>query len=197
VIALHVMNQFIKLPYRLRNLTNKNRYTDLAVYLTIRSTENDGKSMYSWDKIAKKLSISKKTVGESLERLVEYKVIEIEQEQCDKIDGVYNVYKFIDRGMFVPIRYDLLDKGLKGKMLGILLYLQLQSDFDILPIEKQSELAILLGCTDRTIRTYLKEHPDYIKVKKGWIKLENIRCTFDEVQNPEAEKSVPILDIIL
>ena len=85
------MNQFIKLPYRLRNLTNKNRYTDLAVYLTIRSTENDGKSMYSWDKIAKKLSISKKTVGESLERLVEYKVIEIEQEQCDKIDGVYNV----------------------------------------------------------------------------------------------------------
>ncbi|MDY6300310.1 MAG: helix-turn-helix domain-containing protein [Bacteroidales bacterium] len=169
----------------------------MAVYLTIRSTENEGKSKYGWDKIARKLSISKQSVGESLKRLEELKVIQIKQEQSDKIDGVYNVYEFIDSGSFIAIRYDLLDKGLKGKILGILLYLQLQSDFDILPIEKQSELAVLLGCTDRTIRTYLKELQDYIKVKKGWIKLENIRCKFDEVHNPKAEKSVPILDIIL
>lgn len=191
------MNQLIKMPTSLRNLTNKHRYTDLAVYLTIRSTENEGKSKYGWDKIARKLSISKQSVGESLKRLEELKVIQIKQEQSDKIDGVYNVYEFIDSGSFIAIRYDLLDKGLKGKILGILLYLQLQSDFDILPIEKQSELAALLGCTDRTIRTYLKELSDYIKVKKGWIKLENIRCKFDEVQNPKAEKPVPILDIIL
>jgi predicted transcriptional regulator len=191
------MNQFIKIPYSLRNLTNKHRYIDLAVYLTIRSTENEGKSMYSWDKIAKKLSISKKTVGESLERLVECKVIEIEQKQCDKIDGVYNVYKFIDSGMFVPIRYDLLDKKIKGKLLGIMLYLQLQSDFDILPIEKQSELAALLGCTDRTIRTYLKELSGYITIKKHWIKLDNIRFKFDKAQKSKAEKSVPIPERII
>lgn len=109
------MNQFIKLPTKLRNLTDKNRYTDLAVYLTIRSAENDGKSMYSWDKIAQKLSISKKTVGESLERLVENGVIEIKQDKCEKKDGVYNVYAFIDSGKFEAIRYELLDKGLKGK----------------------------------------------------------------------------------
>lgn len=188
------MNQFIKLPTTLRNLTNKHRYIDLAVYLTIRSTENDGKSKYGWDKIARKLSISKQTVGESLRRLEEIKVIKIKQEQSSKIDGVYNIYEFIDTDSFVAIRYDLLDKGLKGKNLGILLYLQLQSDFDILPIKK-SELPTLLGCTDRTVRNYLKELSNYIKVKKYWLKLENIRYKFDEAQNPEAEKSVPILDI--
>lgn len=188
------MNQFIKLPTKLKNLTNKHRYIDLAVYLTIRSTENDGKSKYGWDKIARKLSISKQTIGESLKRLEEIKVIQIKQEQSDKIDGVYNVYEFIDNGSFVAIRYDLLDKGLKGKILGILLYLQLKSDFDILPIKK-TELATLLECTDRTVRNYLKELSDFIKVKNYWVKLENIRYGFDEAQNPVAEKSVPILDI--
>jgi len=188
------MNQFIKLPTTLRNLTNKHRYIDLAVYLTIRSTENDGKSMYSWDKIARKLSISKQTVGESLKRLTELKVIEIEQENSEKIDGVFNVYKFKDNGSFVAIRYDLLDKGLKGKILGVLLYMQLQSDFDILTIKK-TELITLLEISESTLKRYLKQLKDYIIVKKGWIKLENIRFKFDEAQNQEGVKSVPILDI--
>jgi len=197
MIALHVMNQFIKLPYTLRDLTNKHRYIDLAVYLTIRSTENNGKSMYSWDKIARKLSISKQTVGESIKRLEELDVIEIEQERSYKIDGVYNVYKFKDKGRFEAIRYDILDKGLKGKILGVLLYLQLQSFFDIVTIYKQSDLASLLEVSESTVKRYLKQLKDYIKVKEYWIKLENIRYDFNEVQNPEEVKSVPILDILL
>ncbi|MBQ6166939.1 MAG: MarR family transcriptional regulator [Muribaculaceae bacterium] len=150
--------------------------------------------MYSWDKIARKLSISKQTIGESLKRLSELGVIEIEQENSDKIDGVFNVYKFKDSGTFVAIRYDLLDKGLKGKILGILLYLQLQSDFDILPI-KRAELITLLEVSESTVKRYLKQLKDYIIVKKSWVKLENIRYKFDEAQNQEEVKSVPILDI--
>lgn len=202
------MIQFVKIPRNLRELTGKTRYVDLAIYAEIRSRENHTIAKYGYDKLAKKLHISEQTIKESLVRLESAGFIEITQENTNKykrldkntgeiIDGVYNIYKFIDLKEygFVAIKAELLNSGFKGKELGILIYLELISDFGIILYKNQNELATKLGFTTKTLRKYLNSFTDYLQPIKNGIKTVNIRQIFeDEIQ---WEKSVVIPDIYI
>lgn len=111
--------QFICLPHITALDKLKIKYTDIAVYVAIRSYNNpQGRCYPSYDGIAKKANCSKAYVSQAIKRLEQSGLIKVERSKKIKQP---NRYSFQDHYMFEQIPYHIFNVDLKLYDLSMLL----------------------------------------------------------------------------
>lgn len=160
------MEQFITITRKFLDFKLKNRYLDLAVYAVLKSCKTDNISHISYNKISKRLGISKSYIKIALDELTENNLVYINKVQGKEYD--FNEYKFNkDFEVSVEyIRYSVFEEPLKAKELGILLYLKLISEGNWLDFKNFSELGNILGMSRQTAAKYIKGFNKYLEPSK-------------------------------
>jgi len=195
----YVKDQFVVCPHFHDLRQSRLKYTDVIVYIAVRSFNNPQNRCFpSYEAIAKRAECSRDYVIKALKRLSKASLITI--TRSTKFKGV-NCYHFATSHMFEQIPYELFDQDIdiyaKSMML---LFRQLAVNGRLKYVFKLERMAKCYGLTYRTVYKQITKLIDLGYIIRGTGKRKICLMLTDKIDWPwgygnsvDEPKGVPLL----